>query len=186
MPTLDRVANCRPALLAIILGLGPCSQASAQEGAVAPGERVRVTVPCDTTDEARPLDLDRCAVEGTVVRFTPDTLVLADVGSRGTPPPGAIDGLEVRRIVGPSWQIPTGVGFLLGGGGTYAWLHSGGSTSLCDRSRNQDAMNRGECIGLTVLGGAVGAGLGALTAALLRTERWIDLPLGRVHLTIVR
>jgi hypothetical protein len=78
MPTSDLSALCQPALFAITLGLGLFSHASAQEIAVAPGERVRVT-------------------------------------------------------------------------------------GLCE-----------------------GAGLGALTAALLRTERWIDLPLGRVHLTIVK
>lgn len=54
------------------------------------------------------------------------------------------------------------VGLVAGAVATYVVLHGGGSNSLCDRSANQDAMNRGECAGLVALGGAVGAGLGAL------------------------
>lgn len=53
------------------------------------------------------------------------------------------------------------VGAVAGGVATYVLLHSGGSTSLCDRSANQDAMGKRECVGLTVAGAAAGAGLGA-------------------------
>jgi hypothetical protein len=63
--------------------------------------------------------------------------------------------------------IAAGVGFVLGGGATWAILHSGGSTAPCDRDANQDAMRAGECIGITVLGGAAGALVGALVAGLL-------------------
>lgn len=45
-------------------------------------------------------------------------------------------------------------------------ISSGGSTSRCDRSANQDAMSPSECHGLTLLGGIVGAGLGAAVGAL--------------------
>lgn len=71
---------------------------------------------------------------------------------------------------GPSWRVPAVVGFVLGAAGTYAWLHSGGSTSKCDRVGNQDAMSGGECVGLTIGGGGVGAGLGVLAATLLRGQ----------------
>jgi hypothetical protein len=58
--------------------------------------------------------------------------------------------------------IGAGVGFVVGAGVTWAVLHSGGSTALCDRDANQDAIRRRECIGITVLGGGAGALLGAV------------------------
>jgi hypothetical protein len=63
------------------------------------------------------------------------------------------------------------VGLLVGAGVTYAVLHSGGSTSLCDQSANQDAMAPRECAGLTALGGLAGAGVGAVIGARIRTGR---------------
>jgi hypothetical protein len=57
--------------------------------------------------------------------------------------------------------IGAGIGFLIGAGATWAVLHSGGSTALCDRDANQDAIRQRECIGITVLGGGAGALLGA-------------------------
>ena len=172
--------------LALALGAGCVSHVSAQERAVAPGERVRLTLRCAVASRPLPVQGTACGAEGTVVRFTPDALELTADGIRTRHPLDSIAGVEVRRVVGPGWKVPTAAGFLLGGAGTYALLHAGGSTSLCDRSRNQDAMGRRECAGLTVLGGAVGAGIGALTAALLRTERWIVVPPGRLGLSIPR
>jgi hypothetical protein len=61
------------------------------------------------------------------------------------------------------------LGLALGGGLTRVALWSGGSTSLCDRDRNQDAIRSRECVGLVVLGGAVGAGVGALVGGRVRT-----------------
>ena len=47
-------------------------------------------------------------------------------------------------------------GFVAGAGITALVVHSGGSTSLCDRNANQDAMNSTECAGLIAAGGLVG------------------------------
>jgi len=171
-------------LITLVLGTGFPSRASAQASGVAPGDRVRITLPCREAAQALPSRDAGCGVEGTVVRFTPDTIELVVGGSPEVHPLASVGQLEVRRVEGPGWAVPTALGFLLGGAGAYALLHGGGSTSLCDRSRNQDAMSRGECAGLTLAGGAVGAGLGALTATLLRTERWITVPLGHVRLSI--
>lgn len=60
------------------------------------------------------------------------------------------------------------IGFVVGAGATYLLLNSGGSTSLCDRDRNQDAIGRTECLGLTAAGGVVGAGIGALIGRRIR------------------
>ena len=93
----------------------------------------------------------------------------------------ALTRLEVSRGRKSHSLAGAGVGFLVGAGATFALLHSGGSTSLCDRSANQDALNSGECIGLTALGGLAGAGVGAVVGALLRAERRQDIPVERLR-----
>jgi hypothetical protein len=67
-----------------------------------------------------------------------------------------------RVIVGAA------AGFAVGAGLTHLFLNSGESNALCDRSRNQDAMNHRECVMITVGGGVTGAALGALAAWLTR------------------
>jgi hypothetical protein len=62
------------------------------------------------------------------------------------------------------------LGALVGGIATYLVTHHGGSTSLCDRSANQDAMGQRECVALTVAGSAVGAGLGAWIGSRIRRK----------------
>lgn len=76
--------------------------------------------------------------------------------------------LEERINAGNHMLVGAGVGFVVGAGVTYLLLHSGGSTSLCDRNANQDAIRPAECIGLTIAGGAVGAGIGALIGRRIR------------------
>jgi hypothetical protein len=79
------------------------------------------------------------------------------------------------------WLWGAGVGFLVGAGVTYTVRHTGGSTALCDRSANQDAMSTGERLGPTALGGAARAGVGAPVGGLIRTERWEDVPVERLR-----
>jgi len=172
-------------LIGLSLGAGGLVPASAQERAVAPGDRVRLTFPCDARDAASS-GPRRCTREGTVERVTQEALVLSVRATSETHTFAALDALEVRRVTGPGWKIPAAVGAVAGGAGTYALLHSGGSTSRCDRSSNQDAMSRGECATLVALGSVAGAGLGALASRLLRTERWLPVPLGRIDLTLRR
>lgn len=78
------------------------------------------------------------------------------------------------------------VGFVVGGVVTYAVLHSGGSTAPCNRSENQDAMSSSECLGLTLLGAAAGAGLGAIVGGFFKSEQVrIGLQRDRVQLGMV-
>jgi hypothetical protein len=53
-------------------------------------------------------------------------------------------------------------GLVIGAGATYLLLQQGGSRSLCNRDTNQDAIHARGCQGLYVVGGALGAGVGAL------------------------
>jgi hypothetical protein len=71
------------------------------------------------------------------------------------------------------------VGFIVGATATVIVTHSGGSTAPCNRSANQDALSSGECIGLAVAGGLVGAGLGALIGSRIRVNAYaLSTPLG--------
>jgi len=119
-----------------------------------------------------------------VARLTSERVELLVDGGAEAYELAALSGLAVRRVQAPGWKVPAASGVILGGVGTYALLHSGGSTSRCDRSSNQDAMSSRECAGLTVLGGLGGAGLGFLVSRLLRTERWISVPVGRIDVTV--
>lgn len=93
------------------------------------------------------------------------------------PRTAAVPSGRTHRIAGAA------VGFVAGAGITYVILHSGGSTSPCDRSANQDAMRPIECAGLVALGGAVGAGVGFLIGGLFGSET-AATPLQRVRVGI--
>lgn len=87
---------------------------------------------------------------------------------------------ELRRQ--PSSRlVGAGIGFVAGAGITWVVINSGGSTSLCDRSANQDALNRRECVGLTLLGGLAGAGIGAIVGGVVRPSRMRHVPLDRLR-----
>lgn len=66
--------------------------------------------------------------------------------------------------------IGAGIGAAVGAVATYIVLNAGGSTSLCDKSANQDATSTGACVAFYALGGLVGAGLGFLTVSLVTSD----------------
>jgi len=79
-------------------------------------------------------------------------------------PPVTITGHRTRALEGAV------VGFAVGAAATIILTRSGGSTSWCDRSDSQDAMNSRECLGLAVAGGLAGAGVGALIGSRIRVS----------------
>lgn len=96
-----------------------------------------------------------------LVRWTPAGTPTDGAVGRRDVDPNVLLTLQVQRTEG-SWARRGAVlGAVVGGVAGYVVLHRGGSTSLCDRSANQDAMGRRECVGLTVAGAVAGAGLGA-------------------------
>ncbi|MFN0180729.1 MAG: hypothetical protein ACKVZ0_18155 [Gemmatimonadales bacterium] len=104
--------------------------------------------------------------------------------SAGTPIVPTVTRLEISPGKKSQWLLGAGVGFIAGAGITFAVLESGGSTSWCDQSANQDAIGETECLGLTVLGGAVGAGLGAIIGGMFRSERWREVPVERIRISL--
>jgi hypothetical protein len=118
---------------------------------------------------------------GTFVQVTGDTIALTLRDSAARYDLAAVHRLEVARGRRSHWLVGAGAGLLVGAGVTFAVLNSGGSTSLCNRSANQDALATMECAGLTALGGLAGGGLGTLVGGLIRSERREDVPLERLR-----
>jgi hypothetical protein len=78
----------------------------------------------------------------------------------------ALDAQETRS----RWVEGAVAGFVVGSAATWVWLHTGGSTSLCDRDRNQDAIRPGECLAIAAGGGVVGALIGGFVGSRIRTS----------------
>jgi hypothetical protein len=182
MHTLTMPPTRRLLFVALVAAGAGGTPAAAQERVVAPGDRVRLTLSCAAAGAATAAPGTSCVREGTLARLNESTVDLFVHGSTETHALTELLGVEVRDLDGPDGKVSAGAGAILGGAGTYLWLDSGGSTSKCDRSSNQDAMSAGECAGLVALGGLIGAGVGALVSRLLRTERWVPARVGRVDL----
>jgi len=169
-----------PIVAALLLS---ATSLSAQESVPRPGDRVRVTVACPDRGRATtPGREGRCRTEGVLADATADSLELSADGTSHRYGLDAVRALEVRDGTRSHWLIGAGGGLVAGTLGMVAVLNSGGSTASCDRSANQDALSSGECLGLYALGGAGGAGIGALVGSLIRTDRWRPVPLERLSL----
>jgi hypothetical protein len=153
----------------------------AQTAMPEPGDRVRVTVPC--TDRTQPgIAPAWCSHVGAFRAIRADTLTIELRGSTAHWDLGSVNRFELGRG-DRSYRLAGAIaGLVAGTGTTYIVLCSGGSTSPCDRSANQDAMSARECLGLTALGGLAGAALGAMIGSLVRSERWQMVTLDRLRI----
>ena len=68
------------------------------------------------------------------------------------------------------WLIGGLVGLGVGGISTAVVTYSGGSTALCNRSANQDAISPLGCAGLIAGGALVGGGIGILIGSLIKKK----------------
>jgi hypothetical protein len=170
-------------LVAVAMGLG-CTPAAAlaQTSPVRPGARVRATHTCGPLASATQRTDRLCTVTGSFVQIRADTLAVSTGDSTAHFALDSLVRFEVSYGQRTYRWIGAGAGLVSGVGLSYLVLHSGGSTSLCDRSANQDAMSARECLGVMALGGLAGAGLGALAGSLIRTERWVGLPIGYLRI----
>jgi hypothetical protein len=66
----------------------------------------------------------------------------------------------------------------------FAVLSGTGSTAPCDESANQDAIGSDACLGLKALGAVAGAGLGALIGGLIRSDRWQEVSVDRLRVSV--
>ena len=175
------------AAVAVAVLLLPCVGALAEEPPtwIEPGARLRVTFPCEPGPPPATGAPDRaCVQEGRVVSVEGQTITLATASSTRDYPVSGMSRIEVSRGSRSRWRAGAVTGFLVGAGGTFALLNRGDSTNPCDSSANQDAMGMGACVGLAALGGAAGAGVGALIGKLIRTEDWQRIPADRLRVSL--
>ena len=172
-------------VLAILL-LSPTPDILGQSSVLPPGSRVRVTLPCSAIPaaESRPVRAD-CATEGSLLRLTDDSVMMDGGEATLSVARNQVSRLEVSQGQRSHWKAGAGIGSLAGAGFTYLLVDAGGSTSLCDRSANQDALSSTECLGLTVLGGVTGAGLGAVIGNLVKSERWESFPIEDLRVGLI-
>jgi hypothetical protein len=178
-----RPASC--AALALILA--PSITLLAQQPApdLESGTRLRLTYLCAPDGQpALEPERARCRSVGTLVQLDAGTIALTTGESTTSHGLNAVSRVEVSRGYRSHRLAGAGAGFLLGGAATFVVLNSGGSTSLCNRSANPDAVAPLECLGLSALGGLAGAGLGFLVGGFIRTERWQDVPLERLRVSL--
>ncbi len=150
------------------------------------GSRVRLTFPCELASPSFPESAGRtCRSDGRLALLTGDTIMIAAGDSTLVYDLNAVSRVEVSRGRKSHWLAGAGIGFVVGAATAYVALSSGGSTSTCDQSANQDAVSTGECIALAALvGGVPGAGLGAVAGLFIRSERWQDAPVDRLRVSV--
>lgn len=170
---VTRYASHLSVALAIGLALGTTG-AAGQTVATEPGTRVRLHAPCTGAAHA-------CSITGRVLEVRDDALTVAVGGAARTFALDGLEGIEVSRGFRSRRVVGGVAGFVIGAGATYLILNQGGSTAPCDRDANQDALNRGECLGLYALGGLVGGGLGVLIGGMFRSERFQSVPVDEVR-----
>lgn len=149
------------------------------------GSRIRVTFPCEMAFGKVPQSSGRaCRSDGRLARLTGDTIVIEAGDSTATHPLKSVSRVEASAGTRSHWLAGAGIGFAVGWTVAYVALSSGGSTSTCDQSANQDAASVGGCIALaTLVGGMPGFGLGAVAGLFIRSERWREVPLNRLRVS---
>lgn len=163
------------ALMVVGLTVAPLATIAAQQASpVKAGDRVRIIAP----------NVSGSPFVGTVVALEADSLVVHDSMDTWRLSLASVEQVDLSQGRKSHALLGAGIGLLVGGGVAFAVLYTGGSTGLCDQSANQDAMDSGACIGLTALGGVAGAGLGAIIGGLIPTERWQDIPLERLRVSL--
>ena len=120
--------------------------------------------------------------------LSPGTITLAAPGTNASYRLTDLTRVEISRGKRSNSLVGAGVGMLVGAGATFYLVYfpqgSTTGTEICNPSKNQDAASTSTCLGIMVLGAAAGAGLGSLIGALIRTERWADVPLEKLRVSL--
>jgi hypothetical protein len=162
----------RPAtLLAAILASATSSRIAAQEIVrLEPGQRVRVTAPTISSTQ----------IVGAFAHMAADTLVVETDGRAWHFPRASLTRVDVNR--GQKSNAGRGAlfGFLIGAGIGAVAL---GSSSLCAETLEVPA---GRCALIGAGGGGVGGLLlGTIAGALIKTDRWQEVPVDRLRVSLI-
>lgn len=175
----------RACCFALLFAVSIVTTVRAQTEAPEAGARVRLTTSCAADRAAADRTAaSTCRVVGELLRIESGAVSITTDGSSATYGLDALRRLETSRGTRSHRLVGSLVGLVVGSGATYVVLHQGGSTSKCDRSANQDALSSRECFGLVALGGAVGAGTGAILGGLIKSERWEEVALDRLRVSV--
>lgn len=155
-------------LLLMLLAVMPVCLAAQQGQALTRGTRVR---------------LERQFV-GTISDLSGDTLVVQGADADGSESRSIavqhIGRLEVSQGRKSNWLTGGLLGAVAGGVGG---LVTGNAS--CEEDDFIFTLRRGQCIGITAMGFAVlGAGVGALIGAFIKTERWEQVPIRNLRLSV--
>ena len=176
-------------LLVVVLAATPLTNVLAQDSLPQPGARLRVTFPCAI--DIPPAAAERhgdCQSDGTLALLQGGMITLATAGTNASYRLTDLTRVEISRGKRGHSLVGAGAGLLVGAAATFYLIYypqgSTTATEICNPSKNQDAASTSACLGFMVLGGAVGAGLGAVIGALIRTERWADVPLEKLRVSL--
>ncbi len=167
-------------ILVAILAFVPLASATAQ---VRPGARVRVTrlpicPPTHTTCVGRSPRQD----VGTFVRWSDDTLLVLSNGNTLALPLDAVTRLDVSRGRKTNTGKGAEIGFLLGGvvGAVIGYASYEECEGVCfgDFGSGFAAFVGG------LVGGLGGGAVGALIGSSTKTDRWREVPLDRVRVSL--
>ena len=184
----------RVALALAALGLSVAQRVAAQDLPwLTPGQRVRVTAP----------DAGMARTVARLVAFTPESLVVARVPS-GHPRADSL--ADARRTAIPLGSVTaldagagrrghTVLGIVIGG----AVAGAAGAAYGYSQGNNDPAANflcdyifpcgprtaAGKAAWYGALGALYGGVLGGIVGSLVRTERWVPVPLDRVRVSLV-
>ncbi len=153
----------------IVLTIAPVVTVAAQEPLpLHSGDRIRATVP----------GVSPGPLVGTVVAFQTDSLIVQGGTSTWHLSLASLTHLDVSQGQRSHALLGAGIGLLVGAGAGVL------IASDCDTVEGPFA-TQGQCtaVGAAVFGGA-GALVGALTGALARTERWAQVPLDRLRMSL--
>ncbi len=169
-------------ILVAILAFVPLASATAQ---VRPGERVRVSGPpiCPPTYTIC-VGGPRLQSVGTFVTWEVDTLVVQSNGDTLSVPANLVTRLDVSRGRKTNTGKGAGIGFLLGGlvGAVIVYASYeecvGGWACLGDLGPGANVAAGG------VIGGLGGLVAGALIGLEIQTDRWQEVPLDRLRVSL--
>ena len=177
----------RPTRSAVFLAAFSClltSSVLGQETGLSVGSRLRIAAPCPSESRVPAEPGPECSKIGGLVSLGDDSITLEASDTTYTYAISDLVHTEVSDGFRSHGWVGAGVGGGVGAVVTYLLLNTGGSTSLCDSSANQDATSLGLCLGLAAVGGLAGAGLGALVGRRITVEQWREVSLGSVRVGV--
>ena len=168
-------------VLVAILAFVPLASATTQVS-IRPGARVRVAGHFCQPSYSNCVGGSPQQYVGTFVRWEADTLVVQSNGDTLSVPAGLVTRLDVSRGRKNYAELGGGIGLGLGSlAGAFI-----GYASYGDKRPGIGDVSSPElyAIGGVIVGGLVGGGVGALIGQSIRTDRWQEVPLDRLRVSL--